>query len=177
MTYVRKERIIFLLMVSPALLLLAIFFIWPLFSSFWISFHTWPMFGKPKWVGLDNYIYTLNDSRFWDTLKFTTIYTFTATPMLFIVALITALLCNVKTWGTTFFRAMYFLLVVLSFATASYIWLWLYSELYGVIIYFLELFGFGGPDKNLNVWTTTTSGLWAVNTMVTWKFSGIQMIF
>ena len=66
MTYVRKERIIFLLMVSPALFLLAIFFIWPLFSSFWISFHTWPMFGKPKWVGLDNYIYTLNDPRFWE---------------------------------------------------------------------------------------------------------------
>ena len=176
MTYVRKERIIFLLMVSPALLLLAIFFIWPLFSSFWISFHTWPMFGKPKWVGLDNYIYTLNDSRFWDTLKFTTIYTFTATPMLFIVALITALLCNVRAWGTTFFRAIYFLPVVLSFATASYIWLWLYSEMYGIIIYFLELFGFGGPNKNLNVWTTPTSGLWAVNTMVTWKFSGIQMI-
>ena len=176
MTYVRKERIIFLLMVSPALFLLAIFFIWPLFSSFWISFHTWPMFGKPKWVGLDNYIYTLNDSRFWDTLKFTTIYTFTATPMLFIVALITALLCNVRAWGTTFFRAIYFLPVVLSFATASYIWLWLYSEMYGIIIYVLELFGFGGPNKNLNVWTTPTSGLWAVNTMVTWKFSGIQMI-
>ena len=71
---------------------------------------------------------------------------------------------------------MYFLPVVLSFATASYIWLWLYSELYGIIIYVLELFGFGGPDKNLNVWTTPTSGLWAGNTMVTWKFSGIQMI-
>ena len=61
MNFVRKEKIIFLLMVSPALLLLSVFFIWPLFNSFWISFHTWPMFGKPKWVGLDNYIYTLNE--------------------------------------------------------------------------------------------------------------------
>ena len=50
-------------MVSPALLLLSVFFIWPLFNSFWISFHTWPMFGKPKWVGLDNYIST---SPLWD---------------------------------------------------------------------------------------------------------------
>ena len=140
MTSKRKEQIIFLLMVSPALILLTIFFIWPLINSFWISFHKWPMFGKPKWVGLDNYIYTLKDVRFWDTLKFTLVYTATATPMLFTVAFITAMLCNVRAWGTTFFRAIYFLPVVMSFATASYVWLWLYSEMYGVIIYFFRIF-------------------------------------
>ena len=96
--------------------------------------------------------------------------------MLFIVAMGTALLCNAKAWGTTFFRSIYFLPVVMSFATASYVWLWLYSEMYGVIIYALEFFGFGGEKKNLNVWKTGTSSMWAVNAMVTWKFSGIQMI-
>ena len=58
----------------------------------------------------------------------------------------------------------------MSFATASYVWLWLYSEMYGVIIYALEFFGFGGENKNLNVWKTGTSSMWAVNAMVTWKF-------
>ena len=73
-------------------------------------------------------------------------------------------------------RSIYFLPVVMSFATASYVWLWLYSEMYGVIIYALEFFGFGGEKKNLNVWKTGNSSMWAVNAMVTWKFSGIQMI-
>ena len=140
MTRLRKEQAVCLLMVLPALLLLSIFFLYPLANSFWMSFHKWPLFGKPKWVG-----------RFWESLKFTFVYTLTVTPMLFVVALGTALLCNAKAWGTTFFRSIYFLPVVMSFATASYVWLWLYSEMYGVIIYALEFFGFGGEKKNLNV--------------------------
>tara|TARA_B100000953_G_C17867446_1_gene373689 strand:- start:55 stop:693 length:639 start_codon:yes stop_codon:yes gene_type:complete len=96
--------------------------------------------------------------------------------MLFIVAIGTALLCNVKTWGTTFFRSIYFLPVVMSFATASFVWLWLYSEWYGVIIFLLKAIGFGPEDGQLSVWTDGWTAMWAVNTMVTWKFAGIQMI-
>ena len=103
-----------------------------------MSLHKWPLFGKPKWIGLDNYVWMINDERFWQCLKFTLVYTITVTPMLFIVAIGTALLCNVKTWGTTFFRSIYFLPVVMSFATASFVWLWLYSEWYGVIIFLLK---------------------------------------
>ena len=97
-----------------------------------MSFHKWPLFGKPKWVGLDNYIFMFQDERFWESLKFTFVYTLTVTPMLFVVAIGTALLCNAKAWGTTFFRSIYFLPVVMSFATASYVWLWLYSEMYDI---------------------------------------------
>ena len=57
MTRLRKEQAVGLLMVLPALLLLAVFFLYPLGNSFWMSFHKWPLFGKPKWVGLDNYIW------------------------------------------------------------------------------------------------------------------------
>jgi|TARA_B100001146_G_scaffold222363_1_gene234633 multiple sugar transport system permease protein len=176
MSRLRREQIVGLLMTLPALLLLSIFFLYPLFNSFWMSLHKWPLFGKPKWVGLDNYVWMINDERFWQCLKFTLVYTITVTPMLFIVAIGTALLCNVKTWGTTFFRSIYFLPVVMSFATASFVWLWLYSEWYGVIIFLLKAIGFGPEDGQLSVWTDGWTAMWAVNTMVTWKFAGIQMI-
>ena len=103
MTRLRKEQAVGLLMVLPALLLLAVFFLYPLGNSFWMSFHKWPLLGKPKWVGLDNYIWMLQDERFWESLKFTFVYTLTVTPMLFVVAMGTALLCNAKACGTTFF--------------------------------------------------------------------------
>ncbi len=44
MTRLRKEQTVGLLMVLPALLLLAIFFLYPLVNSFWMSFHKWPLF-------------------------------------------------------------------------------------------------------------------------------------
>ena len=75
MTRLRKEQAVGLLMVLPALLLLTVFFLYPLGNSFWMSFHKWPLFGKPKWVGLDNYIYMFQDERFWESLKFTFVYT------------------------------------------------------------------------------------------------------
>ncbi len=108
-------------------------------------------------------------------LKFTLYYTLTVTPMLFIIAFVSALICNAKMFGTTLFRSMYFLPVVMSFATASFIWIWLYSEMYGVLIYLIKWLGIV-QEEEFNVFSTGETAMWAVNIMVTWKFSGIQMI-
>lgn len=140
-----------------------------------MSFHKWPLFGKPKWIGFDNFQWVLTDPNFWSALKFTFYYTLTVTPMLFILAFVSALICNAKLYGTTFFRSMYFLPVVMSFATASFVWLWLYNELYGVLIYLIKWLGIV-QEEQFNVFFTGERALWAVNIMVTWKYAGIQMI-
>ena len=133
-----KEILLGYLFLLPALALLSLFFLYPLINVFWMSFHKWPVFGKPKWLGLDNFYFVLTEPNFWMALKFTLYYTLTVTPMLFIVAFVSALICNAKMFGTTLFRSMYFLPVVMSFATASFIWIWLYSEMYGVLIYLIK---------------------------------------
>lgn len=160
---------------APSLLLLAVFFLYPLGNVFWMSLHKWPIFGDPTWVGLANFQVIFSDPNFWQAIRFTLLYTATVTPMLFILAFTSAMICNAKMPGTTFFRSVYFLPVVMSFATASFVWLWLYSELYGVIIFALKWLG-GDLDQQLNVFVTGPSAMWAVNFMVTWKFAGISMI-
>ncbi|MGA1560508.1 MAG: carbohydrate ABC transporter permease [bacterium] len=170
-----KEILLGYLFLLPALALLSLFFLYPLINVFWMSFHKWPVFGKPKWLGLDNFYFVLTEPNFWMALKFTLYYTLTVTPMLFIVAFVSALICNAKMFGTTLFRSMYFLPVVMSFATASFIWIWLYSEMYGVLIYLIKWLGIVQEDE-FNVFSTGETAMWAVNIMVTWKFSGIQMI-
>ena len=170
-----KEILLGYLFLLPALALLSLFFLYPLINVFWMSFHKWPVFGKPKWLGLDNFYFVLTEPNFWMALKFTLYYTLTVTPMLFIVAFVSALICNAKMFGTTLFRSMYFLPVVMSFATASFIWIWLYSEMYGVLVYLIKWLGIVQEDE-FNVFSTGEPAMWAVNIMVTWKFSGIQMI-
>jgi multiple sugar transport system permease protein len=170
-----KEILLGYSFLLPALALLSLFFLYPLINVFWMSFHKWPVFGKPKWLGLDNFHFVLTEPNFWMALKFTLYYTLTVTPMLFIVAFVSALICNAKMFGTTLFRSMYFLPVVMSFATASFIWIWLYSEMYGVLIYLIKWLGIVQEDE-FNVFSTGETAMWAVNIMVTWKFSGIQMI-
>ncbi len=170
-----KEILLGYLFLLPALALLSLFFLYPLINVFWMSFHKWPVFGKPKWLGFDNFHFVLTEPNFWMALKFTLYYTLTVTPMLFIIAFVSALICNAKMFGTTLFRSMYFLPVVMSFATASFIWIWLYSEMYGVLIYLIKWLGIV-QEEEFNVFSTGETAMWAVNIMVTWKFSGIQMI-
>ena len=170
-----KEILLGYSFLLPALALLSLFFLYPLINVFWMSFHKWPVFGKPKWLGFDNFHFVLTEPNFWMALKFTLYYTLTVTPMLFIIAFVSALICNAKMFGTTLFRSMYFLPVVMSFATASFIWIWLYSEMYGVLIYLINWLGIV-QEEEFNVFSTGETAMWAVNIMVTWKFSGIQMI-
>lgn len=170
-----KEILLGYSFLLPALALLSLFFLYPLINVFWMSFHKWPVFGKPKWLGFDNFHFVLTEPNFWMALKFTLYYTLTVTPMLFIVAFVSALICNAKMFGTTLFRSMYFLPVVMSFATASFIWIWLYSEMYGVLIYLIKWLGII-QEEEFNIFSTGETAMWAVNIMVTWKFSGIQMI-
>ena len=170
-----KEILLGYSFLLTALALLSLFFLYPLINVFWMSFHKWPVFGKPKWLGFDNFHFVLTEPNFWMALKFTLYYTLTVTPMLFIIAFVSALICNAKMFGTTLFRSMYFLPVVMSFATASFIWIWLYSEMYGVLAYLIQWLGIV-QEEEFNVFSTGETAMWAVNIMVTWKFSGIQMI-
>ena len=162
------------ILILPALFLLSVFFLYPLVHIFWSSFHKVRLFGKPKWVGLDNFIYIFNDTDFWESLDFTFYYTVTVTPLLFRLAFLSALICNSKLKGTTFFRSMYFMPVVVSFAASCSVWLWLYSEMYGVITLFLNYIT--ASKDPINLFLTVDSSLWAVNFMTMWKFSGISMI-
>ena len=159
----------------PSLGLLSVFLLYPLVNVFWMSFHKWAIFGPPKWKGIDNYVWAFNEPNFWKALEFTGYYTLTVTPMLFFLAFVTALICNANIDGTTFFRSMFFLPVVMATATASFIWLWLYNEFYGVLLMLIKWLGII-TEENFNVWTTGDRALWAVNIMVTWKFAGVQMI-
>ena len=169
-----KEQLIGYLLILPAVLLVLIFLVYPFLNSFYMSFHKWPIFGDPKFVGLKYYIKLWNDDNFWNALYFTLLYTITVTPMLFAVALPLTLLCNIRARGSTIFRSVYFFPVVLSFAVSAYVWLWLYNESYGVIIHTLKNLNLMSDD--FNIWLTRNASLIAVNIMITWKFFGISMI-
>lgn len=169
-----REQIIGYLLILPSVLLVFIFLVYPFLNSFYMSFHKWPVFGDAKFVGLKNYIKVWKDDQFWNSLYFTFLYTITVTPMLFAIAIPTALLCNVKARGSTFFRSVYFFPVVLSFAVSAYVWIWLYNESNGIFTYALRHVGLMSEDYN--IWIERNSSLLAVNIQITWKFFGISMI-
>ena len=61
----RRNQIAGLLFVSPALLLVLVFFVIPLGMAFWMSLHNWPLLGKPRFIGVGNYTRLVQDAQFW----------------------------------------------------------------------------------------------------------------
>ena len=60
------------ILVSPFLILFAVFGLFPLLFSAWLAFQSWePTSGieAMKFVGLDNFVFALTDGWFWKALK------------------------------------------------------------------------------------------------------------
>ena len=81
-----------LLYLTPALLFVAVFTIYPLGQMVWVSFNNWTLISPPKYVGLGNFTKAFSDRQFWISLTFTLKYTILITPILMIGGYAIALL-------------------------------------------------------------------------------------
>jgi multiple sugar transport system permease protein len=95
-----RRRWLGLLYLSPALLFVFAFTVWPLLQMAWMSLHNWSLISPPTWVGLDNYTRALHDRQFWVSFGFTLKYTLIITPILIIGGYLLALLTNKEDWLT-----------------------------------------------------------------------------
>lgn len=68
------------LFIAPNIILFLTFMVIPIFFTFYISFQQWGMFGKPNFIGLDNYSRMFGDKVFWISLRNTVYYTAGTVP-------------------------------------------------------------------------------------------------
>jgi multiple sugar transport system permease protein len=162
------------LFAAPALLMVLVFFIIPLGYMVWMSFEQYPLLGAHKFIGLQNFRDAFHDDTFLNAVKLTIEYTVLVVPLLLIVGLALASLVRHKRRGASFFRTVYFLPVVVGFASASYLWYWLVDPRVGPLPYILRSVGLGAQT---NPWLGGMPGaLFVVTVMVVWKVSGLTML-
>jgi multiple sugar transport system permease protein len=92
-----RRRWLGLLYLSPALLFVLAFTVYPLTQMAWMSLHNWSLISPPTWVGLRNYTRAFNDQQFWVSFGFTLKYTLIITPILIIGGYLLALLTSANT--------------------------------------------------------------------------------
>ena len=64
-----------LLYIAPALVVLAVIFVYPLADAFWTSLHRWNLISNVKrWTGFGNYAAILADPAFLDVSRITFLY-------------------------------------------------------------------------------------------------------
>lgn len=169
----KKDGLSALLFLSPTLVIFLAFIIFPVFFSFYLSFHQWNMFSPDKtFVGLANYARMLKDPEFFLVLKNTLIYTVGTVPLNLIFSLLVAYILNQQIRGRKFLRAAFFAPVIISPVAAAVIWRWLLDANFGVVNQVVSWFGVDA----VNWLNESTTAMIALIVIGVWKTFGINMV-
>ena len=95
----------------PAIAFFGVFFVIPVILGFILSFTDWNMMRlyKPKFNGIDNFIYLLQDDGFIVATKNTVLFASVTTIFIIIIGLVLALILNKAIIGKNFFRMLFYL--------------------------------------------------------------------
>jgi len=171
-----RQGFVGLAMVSPAVLLLILFFFVPVLLSFGLAFTNARLISpRPTtFIGLDNFTTLFDDSLFWKSLRNTLYFAVVVAPVQAGLALVLAMLVNTKIRGTNFFRTIYFIPVVTSIVVISLLWEFLYQP-DGLLNNIIEAVTFGqfhGTDWLNN----PTTAMPAIMVMSIWQAVGFHMM-
>lgn len=166
------------LFVSPALLLILVFFIVPVFIALLLSFSDFDIYALGsleylRFIGLRNYIELFQNPLFWTALGNTVYFVVIGGPLSMVVSLGAALLIGSKLVKfKTLFRTVFFLPVVTTLVAVAVMWRYLYHPRYGLLNYALGGLGIEPID-----WLGDP--FWAMPAiilMAVWKNFGYNMI-
>ena len=174
LTVRRRRQLTGAVIAAPAVLMITVFFLVPLGLTFYMSLNQWSLLGAHSWIGFENYTRAFSDANFRDAFVFTLEYTALITPVLFLLGLGLALLVRRPRRGARFFQSVYFLPVVIGFASSSFLWLYMGQPGLGPLFDLFRRIGLTGPDTNW--FAGEWSALLVVVASITWKVVGMQML-
>ncbi len=132
--------------VSPYIIGFICFTLFPLAFSLYSSFTYYDMTSIQKWVGIYNYVQIFTkDSSFTMGLYNTFYYVVFSVPAVIIVALLLALMMNMKIYFSKLFRTLYYLPSILSGVAVYLLWQWIFEPNGGLLNNILALVGIQGP--------------------------------
>ena len=168
----RAERRSGTLLAAPYAVFLLVFAAYPIAFALVLVFMQWDLVTAPSFAGLDNVRLLANDGRFWRAVANTFVFLSIHLPLQIATALALALALNRRLVLRGFWRAAFFLPVVISGAVVAILWSNLYATDVGLINNVLIRLGLG-PIPWL---TDPLTAMPAIAVMVTWKNVGFYVI-
>ena len=162
------------LLALPAVVLLATFTHVPAIRTIVDSLFATPRGTKPPpFVGLTQYQAMLADPIFWRALENNLLYALITVPLAIGFALAMALWVNGRIRGRAAVRLAFFTPTILPMVAAANIWLFFYTQDYGLLNQIGRAFGFA----SVNWLGSPSTALPALMAVTVWKEAGFFMIF
>ena len=160
------------LLAAPYAVFLLIFAAYPILFAIVLMFMQWDLVTAPSFAGFDNVRMLANDGRFWRAVGNTFVFLSIHVPLQIATALGLALALNRQLVLRSFWRAAFFLPVVISGAVVAILWSNLYATDVGLINRVLAKLGMAPVP-----WLThPLTAMPAIAVMVTWKNVGFYVI-
>lgn len=151
------------LFLLPALLMFALYVVYPIIQSISLSFYEWDGLGDKVWVGWNNYIELFDDDNFWTSLKNNIIWLifFMLAP---VIGLALALFLNQEVAGIRLAKSLFFFPFVISQVVVGLVFAWFYDPGFGLMGHLMnfvgmEPFSLLGEEKTVT-YAIIAAGLW-----------------
>ena len=162
-----------LLFVSPFFILFAVFAVYPILFSLWLSFHSWKGVGEMKFVQFDNFELLFRDNLFWNSMLNSVILFFIYVPIMTFLAVVLASVLNagfLKLQGL--WRALIFVPYITSMVASGYTFKLIFDSHAGIANQMLGFFGIPPiPWLNDIWWARITLGI-----MMIWAWLGYNTV-
>lgn len=174
----RRDARIGVLFALPWILGFLLFTSYPLIASFVYSFTNFSVLRPPKFVGLENFRELAGDEVFRKAIGNTLLYAIAAVPLGTIMAIVLAMLLNLKVKGQTVYRTMFFLPSLVPQVALGTLFLWVFNGDYGLLNSFLRALGVSSPnwlgDPSWAKWTLVMIATWGCGQAMIIYLAGLQ---
>jgi len=174
----RRNLRLGLFFISPWLIGLVAFYLYPIASSLYYSFTDYNVLRPATWIGLDNYSTILHDPLFWTALGNTLFMIVVGIPIFTVADIAVAILLNTKVPGQTFFRAVVFLPTLIPVVVLSILWERILDPQAGLLNNLLQSVNIAGPGWFASLeWAKPSfilMTLWGTGNAVVIYLAGLQ---
>lgn len=159
--------------ISPFYILFAIFSVYPIIFSIYLSFTKWKGFGPKVFVGLANYKRLLGDYIFWQSIRNGVIIFFLYVPIMTLLALVLAVILNAKFFRFfRIFRTMLVVPYVTTMIAVGYVFKMMMNTKYGIFNMVLTSIGLPAVSWLDNIWWARVS----LSILIIWAWLGYNMV-
>jgi multiple sugar transport system permease protein len=166
-----RKRLTVLAFMSPWLIGLSLFFVYPFLATVYYSFTNFDLINNPVWAGFSNYAFMLgSDPLLWKSIGNTVWLTVAITVGRVVFSLAAAVVLVRIRRGAGVFRTLFYLPALAPPVAASLAFVFLLNPATGPVNQFLQLFGIQGPlwfnDPAFAKPSLAAMGLWTSGTII-----------
>lgn len=172
MNKVMSNKLHIALYIAPALLLVSVLVFIPLVLSGYYGLMQWDGIGAKTFIGLENYINGIQDSRFWSSAYHSFLLALFSTLSLGLYLLVSVILAS-KIKGADLLRKIYLIPMLLSSVAIAQLWIKVYNPSNGILNTFLRAIGIENPPNWL---ADPAIVLFAIFIPILWQYAGFYIL-